>query len=90
MTITRTLFDAYLRCPTKCWLLSRGEPVSEHHVAAWTASQDVAYRDEAITKLRGAVRFEPGGPTLHHNATGLQFQAASALKAAVHRDRRQT
>jgi CRISPR/Cas system-associated exonuclease Cas4 (RecB family) len=33
MTITRALFDAYLRCPTKCWLLSRGEPVSEHHVA---------------------------------------------------------
>jgi predicted RecB family nuclease len=70
MTITRPLFDAYLRCPTKCWLLSRGEPASEHHVATWTASQDVAYREGAITKLRGAVRFEPGGPTLQRMETG--------------------
>jgi len=51
MAITSHLFEAYLKCPTKCWLRSQGEPGEENSYAAWTQSQNEIYRSEGIKRL---------------------------------------
>jgi hypothetical protein len=35
MIVTFQLFKAYLECPTKCWLLSRGEPSNRWLPLQW-------------------------------------------------------
>lgn len=35
MTITPALFEAYRKCPTKCWLRATGEPFSGNAYVEW-------------------------------------------------------
>jgi len=51
MTITSHLFEAYLKCPMKCWLRSQGELGEGNGYAAWTQSQNEIYRSEGIRRL---------------------------------------
>ncbi len=51
MTITPRLFEAYLRCPTKCWLRSTGETASGNVYAEWVHSQDEGARVEGINRV---------------------------------------
>jgi predicted RecB family nuclease len=49
--ITIDLFDAYLHCPTKCWLRSGGEPRGTNSWADWVQSNALIYRSEGIKEL---------------------------------------
>lgn len=49
------LFEAFLKCPTKCWLLSRGEASSGNEYPEWVKAQDEAYRTEGLRRLRETV-----------------------------------
>jgi predicted RecB family nuclease len=51
MMITTCLFEAHLKCPTKCWLRSQGEPGEEDGYAHWMQSQNETYRSEGIKRL---------------------------------------
>ncbi|MBN1508715.1 MAG: TM0106 family RecB-like putative nuclease [Sedimentisphaerales bacterium] len=51
MTITSHLFEAYLKCPTKCWLRSQGEAGDENAYAHWVWTQNESYRSEATKHL---------------------------------------
>src|SRR5215510_11468675 len=51
MNITSCLFEAYLKCPTKCFLLSRGEVGSGNPYADWVRSQTDSYRHGRIKEL---------------------------------------
>jgi hypothetical protein len=42
MTITPSLFDAFLKCLTKCWLRATGEPPSGNAYAEWVKTQNAA------------------------------------------------
>ena len=44
MTIWPVLFEAFLKCPTKCWLRSVGEAASGNRYADWVQAQNKAYR----------------------------------------------
>jgi hypothetical protein len=44
MKITPALFEAYLKCPTKCWLRSTGEPSSGGSYPEWVKAQNDSYR----------------------------------------------
>jgi hypothetical protein len=44
MTITPSLFEAFLKCPTKCWLRATGEPPSGNTYAEWVEAQNESYR----------------------------------------------
>lgn len=44
MRITPDLFAAYLKCPTKCWLCSRGETGAGNEYADWVRMQNESYR----------------------------------------------
>ena len=45
MKITHDLFAAYLKCPTKCWLRSRGEAGEGNEYADWVRTECESYRD---------------------------------------------
>ena len=55
MTITSHLFEAYLKCPTKCWLRSRGEAGGGNAYADWVRTQEESYHSEGIKRLLQAV-----------------------------------
>lgn len=51
MKIDSTLFDAYLKCPTKCWLQAAAEPSDSGTYAEWVKAQNDCYRVSAIRRL---------------------------------------
>jgi CRISPR/Cas system-associated exonuclease Cas4 (RecB family) len=44
MKITPDLFEAYLKCPTKCWLRATAEPSAGNTYAEWVKAQSDSYR----------------------------------------------
>lgn len=51
MPITFDLFEAYLKCPTKCFLRSLGESGTENSYANWVRAQSLSYSSEGIKQL---------------------------------------
>jgi len=51
MIITSDLFDAYLKCPTRCWLRSRAEPSAGDGYADLMRAENEAYREEEFARL---------------------------------------
>lgn len=49
------LFEAWLKCPTKCWILSRDESGHGNAYAAWVEAQSNTYRAEGVRRLKEAV-----------------------------------
>jgi len=44
MKITPDVFEAYLKCPTKCWLRATDEPSTGAHYSEWVKTQNDSYR----------------------------------------------
>ncbi|MCX6915851.1 MAG: IS66 family transposase [Verrucomicrobia bacterium] len=55
MRITPHIFDAFLKCATKCHLRSFGEIGAGNEYAEWVRGQDESYRREAVKALQEAV-----------------------------------
>ena len=51
MKISSDLFDAFLKCPTKCYLRSTGQAGSGNAYAEWVREQNDANRAEATKRL---------------------------------------
>ena len=51
MTITSHLLEAYLKCPTKCWLRSAGEQITDSTCTQCTQAQNESYRTAEIHRL---------------------------------------
>ena len=51
MKITANIFEAYLKCPTKCWLRTTGERFSGDAYAEWVKTQDDFYRATETERL---------------------------------------
>jgi len=51
MNISADLFEAFLKCPTKCWLRAAGESGSGNDYAEWVKSQTASYRATQIELL---------------------------------------
>ncbi|MCX6982781.1 MAG: IS66 family transposase [Verrucomicrobia bacterium] len=54
MKITPAVFEAYLKCPTKCWLRATGEAASGNTYAEWVQAQIAAYRETGTARLVAA------------------------------------
>ncbi|MEI8190489.1 MAG: hypothetical protein WCI75_12305, partial [candidate division NC10 bacterium] len=52
MHITSALFEAYLKCPTKCFLRSQGEQGTDNAYAEWVRMKSDSYRSDGIQRLR--------------------------------------
>lgn len=74
MKLTSALFDAYLKCPTKCYFRSTGQVGSGNAYAEWAREQDEAYQRKAAMRLAETLAehelaaTSPGGANLK-NAT---------------------
>src|SRR5208282_1809131 len=55
MKITSQLFEAFLKCPTKCYLRSLGETGAGNEYADWVRAQDESYQREAARRLQEVV-----------------------------------
>ena len=51
MIINSKLFEAYLECPTKCWLRSRAEPAKPNYYAEWARAQNETYLEYGLIRL---------------------------------------
>ena len=51
MRITSPLFDAFLNCPTKCYLRSLGEVESGNAYVTWAQNQTQSYRAAEVERL---------------------------------------
>ena len=51
MKINPDVFEAYLRCPTKCWLRSTGEPSACNSNPEWVRTQNDSYRKTGMERL---------------------------------------
>ena len=54
MTITPFLFQAHLKCPTKCWLRATGEAPSGNTYAEWVKAQNESFRATQTERLLAA------------------------------------
>ena len=55
MTVTADLIEAYLKCPTKCFLLSRGEVGAGNAYADWARTKSTSFRREGVRRLIAGV-----------------------------------
>jgi predicted RecB family nuclease len=51
MTITPHLLEAYLKCPTKCWLRAAGQQITDSTCTQCTQAQNESYRAAEIHRL---------------------------------------
>src|ERR1700689_2874652 len=51
MRISSDLFNAFLKCSTKCWLRPSGEPASGGAYAEWVKSKNRSYHATEIERL---------------------------------------
>ena len=72
MKITSELLEAFLYCPTKCYLRSKGERGTGNTFAGWLTAQQGAYRSDGINRMTAIC----GG---EENITG--YVDAPALKS---------
>jgi len=56
MTFTSELFEAFLKCRTKCYLRLLGEATSGNAYADWVRVQMESYRRKAVQRLQEGVR----------------------------------
>ena len=78
--ITSELLEAYLACPMKCYLRSRGEQCSENKFAALYQTQRDSYRRAGIRKLKANLASHQTEPGTFKNAR-WQFAFDQTLDA---------
>jgi predicted RecB family nuclease len=85
MTITNHLFEAFLKCPTKCYLRSLGETGTENAYADWVRTQNESYCSDGIKRLmEGAAPDEfVVGPRGTKNLKTAKWRLAVNLVARV-------
>jgi predicted RecB family nuclease len=83
MKITSSLFDAFLKCATKCHLRSLGEIGSGNEYAEWVRGQDESYQREAARRLQEAVpeTERAVGPHATENLKAAKWRLAVDLVA---------
>ena len=55
MKISSDFFEAFLKCPTKCWLRFTSEPTAGNAYAEWVQAQNESYRADAAKQLMADV-----------------------------------
>ena len=64
LSVTSHLFEAYLACPTKCYLQFKGEVGAGSDYTAWAAKRAESYCRNGIQELTAAHPLELGGGSL--------------------------
>ena len=81
MKITPHLFEAFLKCPTKCWLRFTGEPPAGNPYAEWVQTEIESYRAAAAIRLTANVPADECA-TLGSSRREEAHNSAETLKTA--------
>jgi hypothetical protein len=96
MKITLAVFEAYLKCPTKCWLRANNEPSAGNTYSVWVRARNDSYRVNKTRRLvaefpNNEVAISPDMKNLKaakwRLASGLMVQAqmeSCALESELH------
>lgn len=85
MTITAPIFEAFLKCPTKCYFRSLGETGTENAYADWVRTQNESYFSKGIKRLmEGAApdEFVLGPPGMENLEAGKWRLAVNLVACA--------
>ena len=83
MTITSEIFEAHLKCPTKCWLKFTGEPPAGSAYAEWVRTEQESYRADAARRLiANAPADECAIATASTNLKTAQWRFAFELRSS--------
>jgi len=85
MKITSRLFEAYLKCPTKSWLLSQEEASTSNAYADWVERQSEAYRSTASKVFLGGIAANGSmdGRSRMGNFKAIRWRFAETVTAQV-------
>ena len=83
MKTTPYLFEAYLKCPTKCWLRSVGEASAGNDYAEWVKTETESYRSDGIKRLMDGLPAHECvvSPPATENVKAAQWRLAVDLAA---------
>ena len=85
MTITTDLVEAYLKCPTKCFLLSREQVETGNAYAEWTRTKSARFRSEGIQRLVTRLAPEKWNTRIPGWQLAIDFKACgNNLQASCH------
>jgi predicted RecB family nuclease len=87
MKITSDIFEAHLKCPTKCWLRTTGEPFSGAAYAEWVRMQSRSYRATKTELLAAQLSNNEFAisPTIR-NLESSKWRAASSVLVQARTD----
>jgi len=81
MKITPDVFEAYLKCPTKCWLSATDEPSTGASYSEWLKTQNDSYR--LIGTRRLVAEFSNDEVVLSPDLENLKVAVPSASSSPV-------
>jgi len=83
MNISAHIFEAYLHCPTKSWLISRGEVVENNVYAEWVREKNQDYRANGIKRLSEGLQAGEfkATPSANLNLKTASWKLASEIPA---------
>jgi len=87
MKITPDLFEAFSKCPTKCWLQAAGELSFGNAYAEWVKSQNASYRATATERLLSEIPKEESAlspPPENLNASKWCLAASLVVQTQRH------
>src|SRR5262245_33492341 len=81
MIVSSQLFEAFLECPTKCWLRSRAEPAARNIYVDWARARNETYYQESLKRLfsRFPVRGSVTGAPVPKSLTDATWRLAIAM-----------
>ena len=82
MTITPSLFEAHLKCPTKCWLRAAGESASGNPYAEWVHTGQESYRVDAANRLMAGTTADDCAPSPGSSRREEAHSSVEDLKGA--------
>jgi predicted RecB family nuclease len=82
MKITPDLFQACLKCPTKCWLRFTCEPLTGNPYAEWVQTENESYRTDSAKRLVANAPADECAPPLGSSRREEAHYSAENLKTA--------
>ena len=79
MRMSSDLFDAFLKCSTKCWLRASGEPAADGAYAEWLKSRTRSYHATEIERLLSEPKNEVAVSPPLENLKAAQWHLAANL-----------
>ena len=84
--ISSHLFEAYLECPTKCWLRAQNEPATGNVYAEWMRAQIETYRTEWVERRLAIAGEADRTPWTTFEINHEQAASRFAIDMRVHAD----